>query len=48
MTEAEAKEKRRKRMSELMSGPLMRRIQADAEQVRHCRKIESKVKDETN
>ena len=33
MTEAEAKEKRRKRMSELMSGPLIRANQARAEAI---------------
>ena len=45
MTEAEAKEKRRKRMSKAMFGFLSGRVEADAEQVRHCRKIESKVKE---
>ena len=45
MTEAEAKEKRRKRMSELMSGPLIRANKARAEAINYCRKIESKVKE---
>ena len=45
MTEAEAKEKRRIAMSKAMFGFLSGRVEADAEQVRHCRKIESKVKE---